>query len=124
MEKTITQNSTINNESDFNEKMQAAWEWMKAHSKELAIGGLSITLLVVLRKYHGRGIQIQGLLKEKQTLSAENAQLLYKCNQLDDRANNLEKLIYSLASDATRHRSSMGGQILANAKYNSPQLYS
>ena len=124
MEKTNTQGKIINNESDFNEKVQAVWNWTKEHGKELAIGGLSIAFLVALGKYHGRGIQIQALLKEKQSLSAEKAKLLYKNGVLEEQANSLRKMYYSLASDATRHRSSLGGQILADAKHSSPQLYS
>lgn len=124
MEKTVTQDQIIDNRSELYEKMQAAWEWAKEHKKDIAIGGLSFALLVVIGKYHGRGTQIQELIKKNGFLSAKNGQSLSEISYLKDQLSEFKKAYYSLASDATRHRSSLGGQILADAKYSNSQLYS
>lgn len=103
--------------SELKEKIVIVVEWIKAHKKEIAMG----TLTVLFFAATGECIR----------LNKQNSSLVYLIGQLDGEIDfltianeELKNELYSLAGDATRCGSSVGGQILSAARYNKVSLYS
>ncbi len=116
-EKIKEELSVIDEKESVMEKVQIVMEWAKEHKYEISISVLSAALILVT----GRNIH----------LNKTNHSLLHLVGQMDAEIGCLsmenESLIkeyYSLASEALRSGSSIGGQILSDVRYNKPTLLS
>ena len=108
MEKEITLEQI---KKDLKDKSKKIVTWVKVHKKEILIGSLSSTLFFALGKNSNLKDQNTCLSIRVGKLEAENS-----C--LKEMIEVHNKNYISLAGEATRCGSSIGGQILSEARYN------
>lgn len=92
------------------EERENALLWLKSHQKELWIGALSSLLLISVGRNSRLNRQNILLMEWAKSKSEENASLF---NMLQS----CKTDYYSLAGEATRLGSSLGGHILSDARY-------